>query len=414
MRKNRFHSLLWLLLAFLLVLTASSGAEQEIRGYIKGKGWQYLMLGEYPYDSKGTVQPVKWRILSVEDNKAFLLTEYIIDTSQVIFESDPNIIKRHAYRRISSFEESDLYPLIDTEYYNRLFSNEPAAAAIVNDPDHGRLFMPDSSVLLTPAYGFSASRYVNDKKGEVCPSHQAKGTEYAVRCRGLSRNKNGMSCYWLSSLKQGDQHYFMQLVGYDGHLSWGAYTRDDVGIRLSVYLDLTQVSVVGGDGTSKDPFILAYTGNMPAGGPENTAEPEQAPEETPGPDPVPEETPAPEMSPVPESQDSGSGTADTGTAVISLIGDCSIGDAIQSYKSKTSYHSVVAREGYAWPFSRVLNWLAEDDLTVANLEVVLTERTKHKDKKYPLRASPDHTRILLEGSVEVVNTVGNNDQTHVA
>ena len=53
-------------------------------------------------------------------------------------------------------------------------------------------------------------------------------------------------------------------------------------------------------------------------------------------------------------------------------------------------------------------YLASDDLTIANLEVVLTEQNKHKDIMYPLRAAPDHVNILLEGSIEVVNTVNNH------
>ncbi len=94
--------------------------------------------------------------------------------------------------------------------------------------------------------------------------------------------------------------------------------------------------------------------------------------------------------------------------LISLLGDCSVGDAYGSIKAKNSFHSMVQENGYAWPFSSVADLLAADDLTVANLEVVLTERNQHKDIMYPLRGLPEHARILLEGSVEAVNTVNNH------
>ncbi len=96
------------------------------------------------------------------------------------------------------------------------------------------------------------------------------------------------------------------------------------------------------------------------------------------------------------------------TALLSFIGDCSIGDAYNSIGAKRSFHSVVDREGYSWPFSLVKDYLSSDDLTIANLEVVLTERNQHKDIRHPLRAAPDHVNILLEGSIEVVNTVNNH------
>lgn len=103
----------------------------------------------------------------------------------------------------------------------------------------------------------------------------------------------------------------------------------------------------------------------------------------------------------------------TEEVMISFVGDCSIGDAFNSIGISSSYHSVVKREGYAWPFSAVYQYLAEDDLTVANLEVVLTNSSKHKDIRHPLRAAPDHVNVLLEGSIEVVNTVNNHSYDYM-
>ena len=94
--------------------------------------------------------------------------------------------------------------------------------------------------------------------------------------------------------------------------------------------------------------------------------------------------------------------------VISLAEDCSIGDTLRGIGVASSYHSVISREGYDWPFSKVIQYLSEDDLTVANLEVVLTDRKNHQDKMHPLRGLPEHVNVLLAGSIEVVNTVNNH------
>lgn len=93
---------------------------------------------------------------------------------------------------------------------------------------------------------------------------------------------------------------------------------------------------------------------------------------------------------------------------ISLIGDCSIGDSGQYVTYGNSYHTAIKEHGYAWPFSLVKDVLEADDLTVANLEVVLTNQKAHADKMYYLRADPAHVQILKEGSIEAVNTVNNH------
>lgn len=97
------------------------------------------------------------------------------------------------------------------------------------------------------------------------------------------------------------------------------------------------------------------------------------------------------------------------TITVSFIGDCSIGDSVQWRNYNTSYHTVLKENGYAWPFSLVKDVLAADDLTVANLEVVLTTRTKpRQDKEINLIGDPAFVQVLHEGSIEVVNTANNH------
>ena len=94
---------------------------------------------------------------------------------------------------------------------------------------------------------------------------------------------------------------------------------------------------------------------------------------------------------------------------VSFLGDCSIGDSIQWRTNKTSYHSVLKEKGYAWPFSLVKDVLAADDLTVANLEVIFTTKTKPRSsKEINLIGEPGFVQVLHEGSVEVVNTANNH------
>lgn len=94
---------------------------------------------------------------------------------------------------------------------------------------------------------------------------------------------------------------------------------------------------------------------------------------------------------------------------ISFLGDCSIGDSIQYRDYAISYHSTIREKGPDWPFSLVEDALREDDLTVANLEVVLTTLTKTREKKqHNLIGSPEHTQVILESGIDVVNTANNH------
>ena len=99
---------------------------------------------------------------------------------------------------------------------------------------------------------------------------------------------------------------------------------------------------------------------------------------------------------------------ETVSCTVSFLGDCSIGDAAGSVNRAGSYHACIKNNGVDWPFSLVKSWLEADDLTVANLEVVLTEREKHVKKMFPLRGKPEFTEVLKAGSIEAVNTVNNH------
>lgn len=97
------------------------------------------------------------------------------------------------------------------------------------------------------------------------------------------------------------------------------------------------------------------------------------------------------------------------TITISFLGDCSIGDTVQYRYYEKSYHNVIQEKGFEWPFSLVSDALHADDLTVANLEVVLTTHTTVRQKKeHNLIGDPSHTGVILASGIDVVNTANNH------
>lgn len=250
------------LLACLLILMTilmSCGACAELRGYVKGSGYVYVTLGEYPYEKDGTIQPVLWRILTIDDeNYGFLLTEYIIDTCQVINETDQKVIDAHSYRRISDYSESDIYVTLNTTVIQDLFSDSGVIDTLRELEGKGKLIIPTSDEFLTAAYGFSHSRW------DPQPSHKATGTPYAIKVRGLWADDRNYAPYWANEIKD-PRDYKLQLVGYDGHLSYGAYTRVNVGIRPAVWANLDCYEIESGEGTKKSPYVLVLKDHAPGG-----------------------------------------------------------------------------------------------------------------------------------------------------
>ena len=397
------------LLTLLMLLSAPALAEDgtQLRGYIKGQGWNFISLGQYPYEKDGTVAPVLWRVLEVKDGQALLITEYAIDTQQVIFETDQKKIDSYDYRRITCYEESDLCQWLNTVCIETLFGGDPVRNLLIPDATRGELFILTMDEFRNTSYGFSANTWGDQ------PSRQAIGTPYAIKQRGLYVGENGKVSYWAADIKDASG-YRLALVGFNGHLSWGGYTRQNVGLRLSVRVDLSGLTVTGGAGTRENPFVMAYTGEAtpvptatatPAPEATASAESAQAPEAeaTAEPTAEPTATPAPTAEPAPTAV-----PTSEGEILLSFVGDCSIGDSEQYAGYDTSYHNTIDEKGYAWPFSLVQEYLAADDLTLANLEVVFTERKAHSDKLYNMVGDPDHVNVLIEGSVEMVNTVNNH------
>ena len=245
---------------FFLCVCMLLPAHAEMRGYIKGEGYEYIHLGQYPYESDGTARPVLWRILEVRDDTALLLTEYLIDTDQIIFVTDQKEIDNHSYRRIESFEESDLFPVLSGEYLDRLLGDDPIRNALIQQPNGALLFLLTDEDYLNTNYGFANQRWA--EWPNRVKSHEAQGTPYAIKQRGLYRaHENDMSPYWVNAIKS-PTDYKLQIVGFNGHLSYGAYTRTNIGLRLAIQLDLNQIQIIDGDGTKQAPYQLIYKGNI--------------------------------------------------------------------------------------------------------------------------------------------------------
>ncbi len=108
--------------------------------------------------------------------------------------------------------------------------------------------------------------------------------------------------------------------------------------------------------------------------------------------PAPEETEAP----IAEERD----------FVISVIGD----NTLASHQFAGKSVSFAARMGddYAYPYSNTVQYFANDDFTISNLECTLSDEKLSSAEQWYFLAPTAYANILLEGGVDFVTTANNH------
>lgn len=101
----------------------------------------------------------------------------------------------------------------------------------------------------------------------------------------------------------------------------------------------------------------------------------------------------------------------TGTVRITFLGDCTLGGEEKVRTAYRGFARTVERNGFEYPFRNLIALTGKDDLTVANLEGVLSDRDLPKVRKeFNFIGSAAYTGILTAGSVECVDLA--NNHTH--
>jgi len=96
----------------------------------------------------------------------------------------------------------------------------------------------------------------------------------------------------------------------------------------------------------------------------------------------------------------------TKTVTITATGDCTLGvTQTQSYDG--SFNAYYDSYGEDYFFEDVRDIFEQDDLTIVNLECVLSDATERVEKTFNLKGSPEYVGILTGSSVEACS-MGNN------
>jgi len=98
------------------------------------------------------------------------------------------------------------------------------------------------------------------------------------------------------------------------------------------------------------------------------------------------------------------------TITLTFTGDVTLGSEERTRPEETSFDSVYAREGEAYFLKNMAEFFAQDDLTIVNLEGVISDSNAFEvtNKAYRFRAPTQMTGVLTSSSVEVCSMANNH------
>lgn len=233
------------LLLLLLLLPAILGlAEDGIRGYSKAEGYVYLTLGSCPQAADGAEAPILWRVLSADEEKAYILSEYILFAHRI--DGDYKAWEKSK----GDFAATELCGYMNGEFAEKAFAEEELSLLLERAP-YGRLFLAESDDLKNAAYGFSANK---DRK--------AWGTEYAIADDTFgkalfvySRKEGKCSPYWTMTQSTTNRQG-ARCTKQDGSLGYINVITLNEGCRPAAWLDMTKAVIRSGAGTMEDPYTI--------------------------------------------------------------------------------------------------------------------------------------------------------------
>ncbi len=95
---------------------------------------------------------------------------------------------------------------------------------------------------------------------------------------------------------------------------------------------------------------------------------------------------------------------------LTFAGDCTLGGEESDANSVKSFASMVKFHGMGYPFAQLQPLFGSDDLTVVNLEGVLSDRDLEKTprKQFNFIGQAEYAQVLSQGGVECVNLANNH------
>ena len=198
------------------------------------------------------VEPIRWRILSESNGKAFIICDSIIANHYYHHTTSSTMVKGGlAYA--NNYKHSDIRAWLNDEFYNTAFgelqqaliattevdnsvestgsSSNPYACENTND----KIFLPSYSEIVNIDYGFASSSLTGDTARRMLTSDYSRATGACMHPISTSYYGNGL--WWLRS-PYSDDRRFARIVKYDGDVRNYTFV-DDVDYGVVPALNLT-------------------------------------------------------------------------------------------------------------------------------------------------------------------------------
>ncbi len=215
---------------------------KKLCGWNAQAGYTYLEFGLFVQEEG--VEPLHWRVLTVRDGKALLLTEKILDSRFFGWSSN-------------EWEGSELQWWLNENFVAQAFSQEEAKLLAPGDAA-GRVQIPMREDMLNPEYGFQTSG------GKKDAQRRAQGTKHAIG-QGLWVSDTGDGAYYTRTKGSGKDVPTLVTVRSSGDLGAASIERDNVGVRPMLWLDLNAAGeyVLEGEGTQEAPYCFVPVESAP-------------------------------------------------------------------------------------------------------------------------------------------------------
>lgn len=243
---KRFLALLCLVA--LMVSCACAEDAPALRGYQAKAGYVYLTLGECPQEEDGGLKPILWRVLSVENDRAYLLSEYVLEARPIHsdyqeYANKPTNKKKPGFN--GDFTQTEMSQYLNGDFATNCFTDQERAM-LTPDEEFGLFFLVSDKDLKNKEYGFTSDE-----------SRKAWGTPYALS-HGLFQymaTRGSHSPYWTRTQSTSDARH-ARCIKSKGELGRINVITLDEGMRPACYLDTTKAEITGGQGTKDDPYVL--------------------------------------------------------------------------------------------------------------------------------------------------------------
>lgn len=221
--------------------------------------WDCIWFGNYYQSNSTTKEPIKWRVLSVDGNDAFVWADKILDCKRY-----------HSIYEDVTWEKCEVRGWLNNDFLNTAFSTSEIPAIkitkVINDGNvdwnmeasddtYDKIYLLSITEAKNTSYGFSTNYKENDmgRRGLPTPYSMEKGIYVSKHEEWL-----GWSSTWLRS--PGRNSSEAAYISYSGYIIEGGgwVNNYETGIRPVMHIDLSLTSMwnyagtVSSDGVVKE------------------------------------------------------------------------------------------------------------------------------------------------------------------